>query len=451
LCIANTLRAASPTKEFSMKCNRSSQRPLRLEVLEPRLVLSPLASYGESEYHSVIVAGDPTGTPADSPSKRIDPNTTSSPFAGVGSLQIDTRRGTYICSATPISSTHVLTAGHCVDINNDGKSTSKDGIRGITFNLNYGGNLTHGLDAAQWFINPEFTGFARPSVNDDLAIIRLGTALPAGVPVYPLYANPLTAGTIVTLVGYGQSGDGVSGYYVNASFSVKRSGKNAVDAFYTEDDGGGPVQEVARLDFDGPTGNGTFGGPTLGNTVETTLGGGDSGGPGFVQVGSNFYLAVVNTFTQGFSAPRFGSLGGGIAVPAYASWIQSILSGSGSPASGTPDGGPRGGRPPDNALIPLIAGVAAGASETVPVALRTQGASGPVDGPDAVTFDGHPARDDQPAQLEWRSAAGPTAVRSFHALQLPGGDHRVATDQLFASSPWLPLAWDLNPLTLDLS
>jgi hypothetical protein len=319
-----------------------------------------------------------------------------------------------------------------------------------------GGNLTHGLDAAQLFINPEFTGFGRPSVNDDLAVIKLNSPLPGTIPIYPLYTGSL-AGKTLLLVGYGQSGDGVNGYTVNASFAVKRKGENVVDAFYAEDDPGGGGgnevlrNEVFRFDFDGPTGNGSFGGPTLGNARETTLGGGDSGGPSFVLNGGAYEIAGVNTFTQGFSAPRFGSLGGGIAVPAYASWIQSILSGSGSPVSGTPDGGPRGGRPPDNALIPLIAGVAAGASETVPVALRTQGASGPVDGPDAVTFDGHPARDDQPAQLEWQSAAGPTTVHGFHTLQLPGGDHRVATDQLFASSPWLPLAWDLNPLTLDLS
>ncbi len=35
-----------------------------------------------------IVAGDPLGSPADSPAARVDPNTTSSPFAGVGSIRI---------------------------------------------------------------------------------------------------------------------------------------------------------------------------------------------------------------------------------------------------------------------------------------------------------------------------------------------------------------------------
>src|SRR6476659_7640062 len=103
------------------------------------------------------------------------------------------------------------------------------------------------------------------------------------------------------MVGYGQSGNGNTGYTVSPSFSVKRSGQNVVDAFYTQDDVGQPAaNEVFRFDFDADKGNGTLGGPTLGNTKETTLGGGDSGGPSFIKVGSTYYLAGVNTFTESY-------------------------------------------------------------------------------------------------------------------------------------------------------
>src|SRR5262245_35838814 len=146
-------------------------RQLLCEQLESRCVLSAIA--GGSDFPADIVAGDPNGSPADSPTDRIDANLTSSPFAGVGSLQISANRGTYICTATPIDSTHVLTAGHCVDLNNDGKSDKRDGIRGITFNLNYGGNLTSQISADHWNVNPNFTGFNRPSINDDLTVITL--------------------------------------------------------------------------------------------------------------------------------------------------------------------------------------------------------------------------------------------------------------------------------------
>jgi len=302
-------------------------RQLLCEQLESRCVLSAIA--GGSDFHADIVAGDPNGSPADSPTDRIDVNSTSSPFAGVGSLQISANRGTYICTATPIDSTHVLTAGHCVDLNNDGKSDKRDGIRGITFNLNYGGNLTSQIPADHWNVNPNFTGFNRPSINDDLTVITLKNPLPAGVPIYALPTSDLAAGTTLYLVGYGRSGDGISGYTTDASWTVKRQGENNADAFYTQDDAGQPAaNEVFRFDFDGPTGNGSFGGPTLGNDLETTLGGGDSGGPSFVLSGSSYTLVGVNTFTQGTNAPKFGSLGGGINVFPYLSWINSVLTSS---------------------------------------------------------------------------------------------------------------------------
>src|SRR6476619_6896830 len=91
-----------------------SGRKLVCERLESRCVLSALAG---GEFHAVIVAGDPTGTPADSPANRVDADTATSPFAGVGSIEIDSRRGTFICTGTPFDATHVLTAGHCVDLN----------------------------------------------------------------------------------------------------------------------------------------------------------------------------------------------------------------------------------------------------------------------------------------------------------------------------------------------
>ncbi len=68
----------------------------------------------------VIVAGDPDGTPPDSPSNRVDPNTPDSDFAGVGSLRIKRGSSTSTCTATAISPTHVVTAAHCLDSNRDG-------------------------------------------------------------------------------------------------------------------------------------------------------------------------------------------------------------------------------------------------------------------------------------------------------------------------------------------
>lgn len=330
---------------------------LRVEELESRLVPATIATDGE--FTKVIVAGLPTGTTSDSPALRVDPNTSSSPFAGVGSIRVDTTSGAYIGSGSIIqnsgNSFYVLTAGHVVDINDDGKY-GDDKVTQFTFYLNLETTSAFtisgtALNTSVW-LNPDFTGFANPSVNDDLAILKFSGTLPAGVPVYPLYTGDLTGATL-TMVGYGQSGDGTTGYYVSPSFTVKRVGGNVADAFYTQDDSkpttsAAGAKEVFRFDFDGLTSSTNyFGGPTLGNRIETTLGGGDSGGPSFVLSNGVYYLAGVNTFTQstpGHAAPKFGSLGGGIVVGAYkALWIDKVLNGTLPPSQPPTTGGSHGG------------------------------------------------------------------------------------------------------------
>ena len=67
----------------------------------------------------LMLAGDPNGAPPDSPANRVDQNTPASPFGGVISLQI-VSGGTFICTGTVISPFHILTAGHCVDIDDNG-------------------------------------------------------------------------------------------------------------------------------------------------------------------------------------------------------------------------------------------------------------------------------------------------------------------------------------------
>jgi hypothetical protein len=304
-----------------------------------------------------IVAGDPNYTSdPDLPANRVDANVLASAFAGVGSLEILYGTTTYICSGTLISPWHVLTAGHAADFTGDGVADVTPG--NITFHLNANGNYSSKITASKITINPNFTGFANLSVNDDLAIITLSEAVPAGVPIYNLYTRTVTAGTTFILVGYGRSGDGRGGFYVAPTFDVKRTGQNAADLFaindedeldpnninlFTDEDNPtGTVNEAFVFDFDAPDGyknnqNKTvpnlWGGTSLGNTLETTVGGGDSGGPSFVYVGGEYLIAGINTFSfteiatknKQFDAPLFGSGGGGMLVPAYATWINSVM------------------------------------------------------------------------------------------------------------------------------
>ena len=230
-----------------------------------------------------------------------------------------------MCTGTVISPTHVLTAGHCFDVEADGVPDA--GITG-TFNLHDGSDFSSTHTVSQVNIHPDFGGFSNGG-NDDLSIIELATPVPSSTNIFSIRAGEISEGEVLQMVGYGQSGHGDTGFTVLPSFDVKRVGANEADLFVVDDEGSG-VDEVYFFDFDGPTGSGFFGGTTLGNDVETSVGGGDSGGPAFVEVEGQKVLAGVSTFNwelPGTTAPVgfFGSLGGGIILNAYTDWIVSIV------------------------------------------------------------------------------------------------------------------------------
>lgn len=229
----------------------------------------------------MIVAGDPAGAPTDNPGLHVDLNTTTSTFAGVGSLFIDAapvgdNQG-YLCSGCAIHGftlgktvvrNYVLAAAHCLDFaggideanNPTGDGTPDVAPSNVTFFLNYGGNITSQIKATEIHLFPDWHGFDNvngpegASINDDVALIRLATPVPVGVPVYNLSTTFAGNAEAITSVGYGESGS-PTGINVNASFSTKRVGKNQADAVGNDDEG--PINntnfEVFEADFDGPT------------------------------------------------------------------------------------------------------------------------------------------------------------------------------------------------------
>lgn len=236
----------------------------------------------------------------------VDANTASSPWAGVGSLNV----GGSLFTGTLIAPGYVLTAAHVVS----GASAGS-----VAFELNAGSSFS--VSASDIFINPDYTGSTTgnvagdPTNHNDLAIIKLASAVGAGVPFYNLYAGNMQ-GADLNFVSFA------------GSPTVKKTGENMADVVYTSADGS---NSTYLFDYDGPTlATNMVGGGTLGANREASLVSGDSGSSAFVNVNGQWELAGINTFEATFAggptaSGAYGTGGGGVTLAGYAAWINSVV------------------------------------------------------------------------------------------------------------------------------
>jgi hypothetical protein len=281
-----------------------------------------------------------SGALPDSPEAHVDSNTAASPFSGVVSINIrymvDGVRQSYICSGALVGKRQVVSAGHCVDTDGNGHvvdiTKAGNDVR-VVFNSN--GTFNALINASAVSMNKDYQGFnncpngSLGCVNDDISVITLAQDAPASAKIYKLFAGEVGTGTHIMMAGYGTSGDGVNGYTVDPDFFVKRTGENYMDLFDGDDEGKTGRPEVYYADFDG-AGKDTFCTefgvctPVLPNNRESGIGGGDSGGPSFIDMYGEMMLVANNTFSGWFDGQTKGTFGtyfGGIVLGTYSNYL----------------------------------------------------------------------------------------------------------------------------------
>ncbi|MBI1310547.1 trypsin-like serine protease [bacterium] len=188
-------------------------------------------------------------------------------------------------SGTLISSRHVL--------------TSASAVAGLA---NDEARFTIGADtysSVQIHIQPNFNpALVGTDDGNDLAIIELDRDI-VGVTPSTLLRSVPTVGTTLTLAGYGAGGNAANGQ--NGTFGTLQSGTTAIDAVGTT---------LISWNFDNP--------------AEANSAPGDSGGPAFVQMGSQFFLTGVISGND-LATSAQGDRGYATRVDVHALWIDYVL------------------------------------------------------------------------------------------------------------------------------
>jgi secreted trypsin-like serine protease len=225
-------------------------------------------------------------------------------FAGVGMIEIDYGDGyAPFASATLIAPNYILCAGHVFD---GGALTGAQGVEfivgGVSIPILF--KRAGVVHLGPGYMNNPVTGV----VANDISVVRLSqnsTETPAAV-----YSGRSERGKTGTLVGFGDSGTGLTGDEEN---TAKLAGQNVLDVV---------TKTVIETDFDSPhTRTTNVFGSAIPTALEAQLGPGDSGGSLWIKVNGQWAVAGVSSFgEQGRGKLTFDSLGN--PIEDYYGWVS---------------------------------------------------------------------------------------------------------------------------------
>ena len=239
-------------------------------------------------------------------------------YQSVGRFLYSVGASSYVASGVLISPDWVLTAAHVVE----GDDFLGGGLSNMSFTL-FSGVDSFVYTAMEWIPHP---GWAATSgdvlAGYDIGLVRLSSSVSGFLPV-TLHPGGLVADPTGTIVGFGSSGTGLTGFQAGSA-GTKRAGQNMIDA---QGDGVTVSSNILFVDLDRP---GVPAESVIGSSTPLALeyisAPGDSGGGLFVTEGVNTYLLGITSFgweyTDGIADSDYGDLAGFVAVQPFSTWIE---------------------------------------------------------------------------------------------------------------------------------